>query len=231
MADGKWGECNDAITITQDGLCLNGQHRLRAVIAADRAVWLDIKRGVPEAAFHYIDTGAARSGGDILSIAGETSTKLLAAGLKLIDAWETRGDTTDGLSLTRATPADTIAILKAHPEARECVRFVVGSKAWPQGMIEPRVVVFLYWLFRQIDEQQAADFMNGLRDGGLETNDPVHRLRERLLSVRLAGTTLGQLDKIVLSIKAWNMRRGGVKTDRIVRRQKMTDETKVPLPI
>lgn len=79
MEDGAWQITHQPIAITDTDAVLDGQHRLTAVIAADVDVQMLVMRGADPATFKVLDTGAVRTTGDSLKIAGYTNVNHLAA--------------------------------------------------------------------------------------------------------------------------------------------------------
>lgn len=67
---GQWVLDGNPIRFSEDGVLLDGQHRLQAIIRAGIPVQTLVVRGLPKESFKNIDTGRGRSGGDILSIDG-----------------------------------------------------------------------------------------------------------------------------------------------------------------
>ena len=69
MQKGLWksdtGEC---IKISKEGVILDGQHRLNAVIKANIPVYFHVAIGLDESVFDVIDTGKLRSSSDIFTI-------------------------------------------------------------------------------------------------------------------------------------------------------------------
>jgi hypothetical protein len=70
IVDGRWQMTPDAIAV-ESGVLVNGQHRCRAIIQADRPVpvVLMVNGGT---AFDVIDNGASRTASDVLFLAGLT---------------------------------------------------------------------------------------------------------------------------------------------------------------
>lgn len=57
---GQWVVNGDTVKRTSTGMLLDGQHRLWAVIEAGKAADMFVIDGIPEDAFHTIDTGVAK---------------------------------------------------------------------------------------------------------------------------------------------------------------------------
>ena len=79
MVNGNWRFTGDPIQIAPDGLLLNGQHRLHAIIRANVRLKFVVIRNVDPAAQDVMDTGGTRSPGDVLTLRGLASGKQLAA--------------------------------------------------------------------------------------------------------------------------------------------------------
>lgn len=74
IKSGNWTASTDCIAFDTNGVLINGQHRLSAIIMANTPVELDIKYGVPHDAI--IDKGRTRSTGDSLYMRGVLSKEL-----------------------------------------------------------------------------------------------------------------------------------------------------------
>lgn len=61
IESGHWKLTHQAVAFTKRGRLLDGQHRLRAVILANRAVKMAVAYDVPEDAFAVMDAGLPRS--------------------------------------------------------------------------------------------------------------------------------------------------------------------------
>lgn len=65
---GNWKGWAGPIHIDTQGRLINGHHRLHAIIVADQAVQQSVARDVPDDTIEAIDTGRARTIGDVLSM-------------------------------------------------------------------------------------------------------------------------------------------------------------------
>lgn len=80
---GQWMVTHQPIALDEDGVLIDGQHRLRAVIRADVPVEMSIAYDVERDTFKVIDTGAARNPGATLKLAGYSDTNVLAAAVRM----------------------------------------------------------------------------------------------------------------------------------------------------
>lgn len=69
MRNRDWRVTNQGIGFDVKGVLIDGQHRLRAIMAADRAVDMLVVTGLPECARDLVDSGIKRTVGDQLRLA------------------------------------------------------------------------------------------------------------------------------------------------------------------
>ena len=74
MKKGEWELSNDAITISEGNVLLNGQHRLLAVIKSGVPCNFIIYTGAPDSSFDIMDTPALRKISDVIQRKGGTNT-------------------------------------------------------------------------------------------------------------------------------------------------------------
>ncbi len=67
---GRWAVNGDTIRFSEDGVLLDGQHRLAAVVKAGRSITTAVAYGVPSEARMTMDAGAARTAGDQFALRG-----------------------------------------------------------------------------------------------------------------------------------------------------------------
>lgn len=68
MRAGHWGLSHQGIAFNCDGTLLDGQHRLHAVVRANKPVHMVVTRGVPSETRVVMDTHAKRTASDALSL-------------------------------------------------------------------------------------------------------------------------------------------------------------------
>ncbi|TXE27127.1 hypothetical protein FOT62_22675 [Serratia marcescens] len=72
MKSGTWRLNAESIKFDASGRLIDGQHRLNAVVMAGVAIQSLVVRGIPVGVIDTLDTGKARTGGDVLAISGIT---------------------------------------------------------------------------------------------------------------------------------------------------------------
>lgn len=79
MLAGEWVLTGEPIQVGSDGLVMNGNHRLHAIIRANIPVNIAVAYNVDTRAFRYIDSGKTRTVADRLAIGGLKSATSVAA--------------------------------------------------------------------------------------------------------------------------------------------------------
>lgn len=179
---GEWQLNGEAIKIARDGRLLDGQHRLHAVVNADKPIKSVVIKGLQDGAFLTLDTGKKRNASDVLSIEGYVNTTTLAGILNMIDGWVSKNAQKLGKSAT-VSNTRAVELAKDHPEAQKAAA-VAGQKTIKR-LLAPSVSGFCYWLFSRDDAAKADEFFEKLASGAdLKAKDPIHILRERLFEIK-----------------------------------------------
>ena len=79
MRRGEWLVTHQGIAFDVNGVLVDVQHRLAAIIEADRPVELTVFTEVAEGTFDVLDIGKRRTAADVLAIEGEKNSTMLAA--------------------------------------------------------------------------------------------------------------------------------------------------------
>lgn len=213
MKNGNWELNGSTIVFDQDGVLLDGQHRLQACIDSKTAFHSLVVFGVKSSAFDTVDTGKTRSTADVFTIHGIPNAILTAAICALIWRRDTLGNfmrvglpsvpTTRELELVQAQYADLIQ--RAIHTTRPCKR-----------LAPPSLLSALYVFFAEKDQDTADLFFQALAAGdGLRSNDPIYLLRERLILDRTSKSRLPKKEIAALIVKAWNYVRNGVSVKQL----------------
>lgn len=207
IAANKWILTGDAIRFNGNGALIDGQHRLRAVIKANKSIPCLVIRNVPGAAFDVLDTGKNRNYRDTLVLYGAGNSHGFASAV----AWAAR------LSLY---PAMGVHVLRGGLSNRDVheywerhkdiensekfgklARYVLGSEGMSAG---------LHYLFHLIDPALADTYMLALAEGeSLNREHPAFHIRDRMIKNRVSKTKLPRKDVAAMIIKGWNVLRTG----------------------
>ena len=82
IQSGNWYITAQGIALDNQNNILDGQHRLAAVVRAEKPIQIMLGRNLDPAIFNVVDTGATRTAGDALDILGSNKGKTVAAALK-----------------------------------------------------------------------------------------------------------------------------------------------------
>lgn len=91
MTRGDWMVTHQGIAFDSNGVLVDGQHRLAAIIEADIPVEMAIFTEVNAGTFDVLDTGKRRNAGDVLAVQGEKSVTVLSAMLRTVWLYEQIG--------------------------------------------------------------------------------------------------------------------------------------------
>ncbi len=182
---GRWVNNGQAIIFGKSGNLLNGQHRLKAIVAANKAIEAVVIYGIEDSTFDTIDDGNKRSLADVLAIKDEYKPALLSAGVRFLWIYATGQVATKDLRRgTIATKPLLEKTLDKHPGLRDSTKYYSMLKARVGGMLVPAgMAIGLHYLFALVDERKADEFFASLQSGiGLHEGHPILALRARLIA-------------------------------------------------
>lgn len=203
MTNGAWIDNGESLIFDEEGRLMDGQHRLSAVIISGKTIKFLVVRGVSSDAMHTIDSGLSRSDADVLGLRGHLNSTILASALLLLSAWNKGWRS----ALKRGPRQELVALLEANPTIEASVSV---AASYGRGFSRA-CVAFAHFMCAAIDRSMADAFFDDLRSGvGLEADDPVLHLRNRLLGeTKFVTGTQGRWKGLALIFRAWNMKREG----------------------
>lgn len=221
MLKGNWAETGEAIKISNEGLILDGQHRLAAIVQAATSgaregstalaanpnleVVMWIGRGFAPESQESMDTGALRRLSDVLSLRHppERNTTNLAAILRIVYAWENK----NRRNIARGGGASNATLLHFFDTDPEKFRFLAAttSAESKKSGLAPSVLGLARYLFEEIGPEDAEFFFERLADGqNMVKGDPIYELREALKRHENQRGHRVVAYNLALTIKAWN---------------------------
>jgi len=213
MQRGEWELNGETIKIADDGMLLDGQHRLEAIVHSGVTIETVVVRGLPLVAQDTVDTGRRRRLADVLSLEGYPDANALAAALNVLHRFRNE-QRIDHARSTAPTAQQALALLATNEGLIESVRVarkVTKAIGGPMG-----VFAALHHEFRRVDHDAADDFFERLDNGAdLPFSDPLRHLRNHVIRPR-NDRDFAQRPFYVaaLTIKAFNLRQTtrGVET-------------------
>jgi len=192
ITSGRWLFNPQPIVFDTLGDLIDGQHRLHAVILANKGVDMVIMTGVPENSIGIIDFGKPRSASDILSIGGYESTTNVASLAKKIIMYEA------GLSNLIKGQVRSMAVAYEAGTKPQVVEFArknfdmlhelvtEGSSIYKKSNIKlmsPAEIGLMLYILKP--HEMALTFMNGIISGvGLNDGTPELAMRRILEQVK-----------------------------------------------
>lgn len=204
---GNWKVNGESIKVGKDKL-IDGQHRLSAIIQANKSMRTVVMTGVDDDVFDTVDTGRNRTGSDILSLSNEKYANNLAALIKGIHRYYVVGWG------DKSKMSNTVLerLLELYPKSRDAV--AVPYRA--SGLFSPKIIHLCYFVFDRINHEEADDFISKLCSGvNLPARSPIHALRNKIISARLSGSRFPFNAVMVMTMKTWNLCREGKSTTRL----------------
>ena len=210
MTSGKWRTNGEPIILDEEGLLLDGQHRLYAVAMSETEIETVVTRGVPRKTFATIDTGMARTTGNVLTIAGEKNSPIIASALGWLHRYDT-GKMLWGVKASGFTSAMSLSILKKHPDLKD-------SAAWANGVrsnvflsyIPRSALAFLHYLFSKHKPQRAKEFFDLIGDIIPDSQGtPTRVMRDWILKNNRSRCPATTVEYMAILVKAWAAFFGG----------------------
>lgn len=231
MKSGNWRWNGEAIKFSPEGVLLDGQHRLAAIVETGISIKMLVIFGVDEGAQHTMDTGSKRTPGDMLKLRGEKNTNMLASGIRSCLLWErgVRSFTGRGSGATVTNPM-ILDYLVSHPEMRDYTSRFVSLKNHVK--MPASVGVTAIKLFTEIDAADAEHFFDRLASGEGYKGEPIFELA-RALQEASDKTKISRTPtwKLAVMIKAWNKYRLGEEVKLLSYRPGGSNREKFPEPI
>jgi hypothetical protein len=219
IIDGKFKHTHQGIAISTEGRMVDGMHRVKAIIQADKPVVMQVAVGVEPDTFTVIDTGKPRRGSDILRIGGYSQApSSLAAAARLLYAYnvisaaEKAGVTPPSWTTIRLSNADVMEVVESTNGALpEAVAFNAHMRLSTTAKLVPAAAVTGAYLIHQKWDPQSVPverFWEGLLDPySLGSDDPraaLHRNLVNSLERRARRARRDAFTQVPLLIKVFN---------------------------
>lgn len=202
MKSDQWVLNGESIIISKKGRLLDGQHRLMAVIDADKAVPMLVVEvgGDEDRVFKTIDTGNKRQFGDYLALRGVRYFNTVASALLMLRRYQL------GMFLLRSSYShtDLYKLYLAEIDIKDSVEWVRGSKQFELRVVgQASLLAFLHHLFGQSCPKKRDLFFAQLALHQPQ-QDIVSILRRKLLLDTNSNKRIPRVERAALIIKAWN---------------------------
>lgn len=235
MQADRWLTTGETIKFGRHGELLDGQHRLQAIITSGKAQRLLVVRGLDPDARVVIDSGAARTGGDALRMAGigGGNPYALASAARLLVLWEsgrlptmssgTRAD-------DRATHQEVVGTVERRPDLLDAVHD--ATRDYQRIGIPPGPGAMCRAILADVNAHDAEQFWESLAGYSTEgVGDPRATLLFTIRQMRELGQLRRPGESVGLVFTAWNAWRDGQKVRTMSTRDGKGRTLKIPVPV
>lgn len=218
MKAGKWRLTYDPIRFDQEGLLIDGQHRLLACLQAGKPFDSLVVEGVAGEANDVIDSGYKRYPATVLAANGYTyATVIAAAAVNLLQLKSTGDGVFRGSSKGRRTVSEIMGVLAKHPRLADSAEFIYNkhSGRFVFGPPPALAVMMHYIIAHILKEPEKAEAFIGVFQTGQPAykGDPAQVWREKIIRSRAAGTPMERNMQFRGIMHAWNLFAKRTKSD------------------
>lgn len=205
MASGNWHTNGESIKLKLDGTLFDGQHRLAAIVKANRPIltlvtWTDDTLGV--------DRGMGRTFGQLLTSKGYGFAAITQATARILHHIGKHSEVPESLGLISDDELMDFFLSLDYPLLQTCMRWGHNANVLKVCPSAASYAAMLY-VFSGIDAERAEAFHNGVFTGeNLPADSPILVLRNRfqwiVSTVKRGGGRTSARIVTALLIKAWN---------------------------
>lgn len=235
MEAGQWLTTGETIKFDKAGNLLDGQHRLTSIVQTGIAQRLLLVHGLDPAVRTVIDTGAVRTGGDALRMAGigGSNPYALAAAARLTTLWDSGRLThmTSGLrGADRATHQEIVATVQGNPDLIDAVHD--ATRDYERIGIPPGPQAMCRMVLANVDAADNDVFWESLAGYATEgAGDPRATLLFTIRQMRELGQLRRPGESVGLVFTAWNAWRDKQKIQTLTTRDSKGRPLRIPMPV
>jgi hypothetical protein len=183
MRAGRWAYNGEPIIISNDGLINDGQHRLRAMVDANRTLPMLFVFGVDRETRLTVDQGANRGAADYLGMEGieyaaisaTTARLLIAIGRERGARLYRENDVTNGEIRER---------VENDPKILEVARYASANYKYTRSFCPAGVIATALYMLTEVHPSEGQNFMDRVcRGDGLRLDEPAYAVRNTLLTL------------------------------------------------
>lgn len=213
MECGQWMMTGEPIIFDELGRLIDGQHRLRALVAAKKSIEFMVVRGIPHESFMAMNRGKSRTSGNVFSIHGVKNANNVAACVSGVlnyrRAMSVKGDGGGYGSLNtyiRASTSSMVAEYDLHKDKyQEAVQIAALCKKVVKPSV-PSVVAAISMIDARHSVEKVAHFWGCVGSGAnLSDGSPMLYLRNRFMENASSKRKMPSSIMMTLAIKAWNL--------------------------
>lgn len=187
IAVGKWFPTGDTIKMTNNGVLVDGQHRLEAIGEGIDTFDLVCVSGFDIEDINHFDQNSSRTMPDNLKLKGRPNATVLSGGLNFF--YKLRANELAGVSPAGYEQIDFDQLFAETGVVDEDVVYGIQQKKDPNGGYSIKPVIALRFLFSEYYGRQKTEvffdrFIYGKDNAKIEKNNPANMLSKKLNSYR-----------------------------------------------
>jgi len=218
MKAGYWRFTGDSIKFNRDGILVDKQHTLTAIVRSGTTQRFVIIGGLDDEIIDVIDTGIARTSGDVLGMNGIQNGNAVAGICRRILNFKQKNS---AASFSNAVPGRLVredGFISNHrilEEVRSDPGYLIAHKNAVQfythsRMLSPSQYGLLYYIFSEKCPDTAWEFLSKFSNGiGLHSESPIYLLRQRLEKARDMKIRYSDNLQLYWFFTCWNKFRKG----------------------
>lgn len=208
IINNNWVMSPQGISFNDEGILIDGQHRLSAVIMANKPITSLVFFDVPKNVFTVLDTGKRRNAGDVLSIAAVKNCNNIASGIRTWDKVRRGIYSNAGSADINISNTSILDLYNFRPEFwqwahKHSIKLYEASLR----IVSPQIIFAMvsHW---QDKNESLAYIESVLENDGKEINSK--GLYKLLTNYKLKKKILTQADTFKLFFKYHNLSKKGV---------------------
>jgi hypothetical protein len=184
MIGGRWAFNGEPIIVAKTGELNDGQHRLTALIEANKTLPFLFVFGVDRYSRTTVDQGSARGAGDYLTMDGHAYAKNAATAAKYVMAYERSGGNSLGLR-SQITNAEVLARVRSDPAITEAAAYAHKFLKTYRHLVAHSIIATAHYLLSEINRKEAEEYLDQVCLGeNIKRDDPAFAVRSALASER-----------------------------------------------
>jgi hypothetical protein len=201
----QWIYNAESIKFDKNGVLIDGQHRLQAVIKSNVPLFTQVTTGLSHEAFDTIDDGAPRRAADLIYRAGIKNANSVTSIAKAIVCTDRGYGIYHAVQMALVSKTDQIDFcLDNDVKLQEAHRLSkIANAGCPIVLSAWGIAIYL--IDREYGSEIVEEFINGAVNGSPYPKDPRNTLRRWVIKTRQASS--GQLSSVIQLahlIKAFN---------------------------
>lgn len=173
----------ETIIFDDEGVLMDGQHRLRACMDTGVSIIVLTAFAFPKGAMGTVDQGASRKASDVLAIDGEVSASTLAAVARMVVAYEANEGKSfaNSSAISRGSVIDAVAI---YPDIADSVKWQSHHQRLFSGIATGSVFAFCHFILAQRYSREAVEYYleRVIVGDELRVGQPAFSARRRLMA-------------------------------------------------